>query len=103
MKDVYVVQTWNGKDGYLTNDKGELIALSKSELTPEFGGRLVVGEKIEFKTTAHLVDRLGTEDERERRAFLSPKPVMSARASELMNKEIDRRTRYGSGPGVMGR
>jgi hypothetical protein len=102
---VYTVQTWNGKDGYLTNEKDELVALTKSDLPVEFNGRLVVGEKVEFVIvqSLRLIDRNVTEDERERRAHFAPKPVMSARAHELMNKEIDRRTRYGSGPGVMGR
>lgn len=93
---VYVVQSWNGKDGYLTNEAGDLAVISKCDLPTEFGGRLLVGEKISFKTIPFLVDRAGTEDERERRAFTNP-PVMSPAARELMHKEVERRARYGVG------
>lgn len=104
LEGIYVVQTWNGKDGYLTNHKDELIVLTKLDLPKEFCGRLIVGEKVEFKVVQamFLVDRSATEDERERRAYFSPKPVMSPRARDLMEKEVDRRSRYGAAPGMGG-
>lgn len=104
LEGIYVVQTWNGKDGYLTNNKDELVVLTKSDLPEEFCGRLIVGEKVEFKMVQamFLLDRPSTEDERERRAHFSPKPVMSAAARDLMHKEADRRARYGADPGIGG-
>ncbi len=103
LEGIYVVQTWNGKDGYLTNDKDELVVLNKSDLPKEFCQCLIVGERIEFKMVqaVFLIDQ---KDERKRRTHFSskPKPVMSPRARDLMEKEIERRSRYGASPGIVG-
>lgn len=97
----YTVISWNGKDGYMVDANDEMIVLSKTELPDNFNGRLVPGEKVEFKMIPCLVNRQGTEDERERQAQKTP-PVMSQRANELMHKESERRARYGVGPGMAG-
>lgn len=98
----YKVISWNGKDGYMVDENDEMIVLSKSELPDNFNGRLVPGERIQFKMTPTLVNRQGTEDEREREAQKTP-PVMSPRVNELMHREAERRSRYGAGPGMAGR
>lgn len=91
---IYTVISWNGKDGYMVDANDEMIVLSKTELPENFHGRLVPGEKIEFKMTPTLINRQGTEDERERQAQKTP-PVMSPRINELMHRESERRARYG--------
>jgi len=93
---IYKVVSWNGTDGHLVNDKDEMITLSKQELPSDFCGYLIPDEKVEFKAGV-IVSLMNHSKSRHNSRIL----VMSPRATELMQKEVERRARYGAGPGLV--
>lgn len=94
---IYKVVSWNGKDGHLVNDKDEMVTLSKQELPSDFRGFLIPDEIVECKAgvIVSLMKHFKRIDINVR--FL----MMSSRIKELMEKEIERRARYGAAPGLV--
>ena len=96
IEGIYKVVSWNGTDGHLVNDKDEMITLSKQELPFDFHGYLIADEKVEFKAGT-IISFMSHSRYRYTQRVL----VMSTRMSELMQKEVERRARYGAGPGLV--
>lgn len=88
---IYLVVSWNGKDGQLINEVGDLRTLAKQELPSEFGGFLVPGEPVEIDPP-RLPGKPRTVKQKQKMKALI---YASSRIKELWKKEQNRRAQYG--------
>lgn len=100
---IYTVETWNNKDATLVSEDGDFLTLTKSDLPKQFGGELIIGEKILVKevviTTFEPLAGSTLDDRcRAMRESELVKQKMSQQQRDFIASENERRRRYGVKP-----